>query len=151
MDRQARVHMALRASLPEPSPSIRTILRAGRYISFVLKKCFGVCGGWCRGGGGGISGWRGGAWTARACSLTHGWTGLVGRLGRLGCTWHYVYSFPSPTDHPDRATCGGAPSRLAAIRASSRSGAVRVLLGAVTHAPSLPLPLKQTKLILSLT
>ena len=134
------MHMALRASLPGPSPPIRTIPRAGRYLLFCFI-FFGVKGGRIRGGGGGISGWRGGAWTARACSFTHGWTGLVGRLGRLGCTWHYVHAFPGPTDHPDRATCGGAPSWTAATRASSRSGAVRVLLGAVTHAPSLPLPL----------
>ena len=62
-------------------------------------------------------------------------TERLGKLGRLGSTWHYVLPMPSRA-HPCRPSCARViPTRTTTTHASSRSRAVRVLLGAVTHVP----------------
>ena len=83
----------------------------------------------------GLAVWRAGASVVRAGRDIRARTGRLGRLGRLGSTWHYVRPLPSRA-HPYRPSCARViPTRMAATHASSRSRAVRVLLGAVTHVP----------------
>ena len=92
-------------------------------------------GGGRSGGGGGISGWRAGASVGRADGDSRARTERLGRLGRLGSTWHYLLPMPSRA-HPCRTGCARViPTRTTTTHASSRSRAVRVLLGAVAHVP----------------